>query len=126
MADQTEELAGRYWEALNNQDYAALKELYTEDAVQEWPQSGERIVGRYNIIAINENYPGLPKASERRASAVGDLVVTEVTLDYGGDSGTYHAVSIFELRDGRIARETDYFGAPFEAPEWRAQWVERM
>ncbi len=126
MPHHGEELAERYWDALNRQDMAALKEMYTEDAVQEWPQSGERIVGRDNIIAIDENYPGMPKATSRRITSGGDLVVAEVTLDYGGETGTYHAVSILELRDDRIARETDYFGAPFPAPEWRAQWVERM
>ena len=126
MPHHGEELARRYWDALNRQDMAALKEMYTEDAVQEWPQSGERIVGRDNIIAINDNYPGMPKATERRIFSSGDLVVAETTLDYGGSGGIYHAVSILELRDGRIARETDYFGAPFPAPEWRAQWVERM
>jgi ketosteroid isomerase-like protein len=121
-----EELARAYWDALNRQDMAALEKLYAEDAVQEWPQSGERIVGAKNIVAVNENYPGLPKAEPRRILSSGDLVVTEVTLDYGGSTGTYHAVSILELRDGRIVRETDYFGAPFAAPEWRAEWVERM
>ncbi|HEX9312869.1 MAG TPA: nuclear transport factor 2 family protein [Actinomycetota bacterium] len=126
MAGQTEDLANRYWEALNSQDYAALKEMYTEDAVQEWPQSGERIVGRDNIMAVNENYPGMPNATQRRTIAGGDLLIAEVTLNYPGDVGTYHSISIFELRDGKVARETDYFGAPFEAPAWRAQWVERM
>ncbi len=126
MAGQTEDLANRYWEALNSQDYGALKEMYTEDAVQEWPQSGERIVGRDNIMAVNENYPGMPNATQRRTIAGGDLLIAEVTLNYPGDVGTYHSISIFELRDGKVARETDYFGAPFEAPAWRAQWVERM
>jgi ketosteroid isomerase-like protein len=125
MGNQAEELAQRYWQAMNAGDFGALRDLYTEDAVQEWPQSGERIVGRERIIAVNENYPGLPKATPRRTVADGDLVVAEITLDYGGQAGVYHAVSILELRDGRIARETDYFGAPFPAPQWRAEWVER-
>ena len=123
---EAEELADRYWDALNNQDYGALKELYKEDAVQEWPQSGERIVGRDNIIAVNENYPGMPHATPRRTMAAGDLLITEVTLQYPGDVGTYHSISILELKDGKVSKETDYFGAPFEAPAWRAQWVERI
>jgi len=126
MASQAEELGNRYWQALNDKDFGALKDMYTEDAVQEWPQSSERMVGRDNIIAVNENYPGFPTATPRRTIASGDLLITETRLEYGSGVGTYHAISIFELRDGRIARETDYFGAPFEAPQWRAQWVERM
>ena len=123
---EAEELADRYWDALNNQDYGALKELYNEDAVQEWPQSGERIVGRDNIIAVNENYPGMPHATQRRTIAAGDLLIAEVTLNYPGDVGTYHSISILELEGGKVSKETDYFGAPFEAPAWRAQWVERI
>jgi hypothetical protein len=29
------------------------------------------------------------------------------------------------MRDGKIARETDYFGEPFEPPAWREPWFER-
>jgi ketosteroid isomerase-like protein len=118
------EAVERYWQALQAGNMAAVGEAYHEDAVQEWPQSGERIVGRTNIMAINENYPGLPTGSVRRIIGSGDLWVAEVSLDYGGDR--YEAVTILEMRDGRIARETGYFAEPFDAPQWRAQWVERM
>jgi hypothetical protein len=112
------------WRAMNDNDLKVAADFYDDNAVQEWPQSGERIVGKANIMAINENYPGLPNASIRRVTGSGDLWVSEVTLDYGGDR--YEAVNIFEIKDGKILKETDYFAAPFEAPQWRAQWVEKM
>jgi len=56
--------------------------------------------------------------------AGGDIAVTEVVLDYNGE--IYNGVSVFELKDDKIVKQTDYFAAPFEAPQWRAQWVERM
>jgi ketosteroid isomerase-like protein len=124
MQDANREVVERYWRALDDNDMSALGEVYAEDAIQEWPQSGERVVGRANIVAINENYPGLPKASVRRILASGDLCISEVSLDYGGEK--YEAVSVLELRDGKIAKETDYFAACFEAPRWRDQWVEKM
>jgi hypothetical protein len=124
MSQEGANVVERYWNALRDNDMGAGAELFAEDAIQEWPQSGERIVGRDNIMAINENYPGLPKATIRRIVGRDDLWVSEVTLDYGGDR--YEAVSIFEVKGGKISRETDYFAAPFEAPEWRAQWAERM
>jgi hypothetical protein len=117
------QLAERVWNSLNEADFSVLREILADDCVQEWPQSGERIRGKANILAINENYPGLPKATLRRAVAGERLVVTEVDLDYGGKP--YHAVSIFEIEGGKIVRETDYFAEPFEAPQWRAQWVEQ-
>jgi len=112
------------WNAINEQDFDAMEGALSEDAIQEWPQSRERIRGRHNIMAINRNYPGLPKATLRRVVADGNLVVSEATLDYGGK--IYHSVSIFELEDGKVVKETDYFAEPFEAPQWRAQWVEKM
>jgi hypothetical protein len=112
------------WQAMNDGDFKVAADFYDDGAIQEWPQSGERIVGKVNIMAINENYPGMPKATVRRILGSGDLWISEVTLDYGGDR--YESVTIAELKDGKIVKETDYFAAPFEAPEWRAQWVEKM
>jgi ketosteroid isomerase-like protein len=113
----------RYLKAFESKDMTILDEVYADDAVQEWPQSGERIVGKANIRAINENYPGLPAATTRRISGSGDLWTVETTLDYGGE--VYNAVSVLEFRGGKIVRETDYFASPFPPPEWRAQWVQR-
>ena len=61
----------------------------------------------------------------RRTVASGDLAVLEVGLEYA-DGSVYQGVSIMEFRDGKLVKETDYFAQPFEAPQWRAQWVERM
>jgi hypothetical protein len=60
----------------------------------------------------------------REIRVSGDLVVVEANLDYG-DGTPWQAVFVFELRDGKIARETAYWPQPFEAADWRAQWVER-
>jgi SnoaL-like domain len=117
-------LARRIWSSANDGNFVeVLEEVLADDCVQDWPQSGELIRGKANIIAINKNYPGLPTATVRRERADGRLVITEVDLDYGGK--IYQAVSIVEIDGGKIVRETEYFAEPFEAPQWRAQWVER-
>jgi ketosteroid isomerase-like protein len=117
-----------YMEALEAGDIERMKAAFDtcagDDFVQEWPQSGERIRGKANSMAINENYPGMPKMTLRDVKGSGDVWVGELTLDYG--QGPVHGVSVFEFRDGKVVRETDYFADPFEAPEWRSQWVERM
>ncbi len=119
-------LAQRYWDALGAGDWDAAGSLVHDDYVQEWPQSGERIVGRDNAIAINRDFPGgLPQMKIRRTVGDGELGVLEVELTYA-DGSHYLGVSVLEFRGGRIARETDYFAQAFPAPEWRAQWVERM
>jgi hypothetical protein len=71
------------------------------------------------------NFPGLPSIATRRIRCSGDLCVAEATLEYEGGA-RYESVFVFELREGRIARETAYWSEPFEAPEWRARWVERV
>lgn len=129
MGDQeNRQVIENLFEALQKQDVdqlrAILDEHMADDYVQEWPQSGERIRGKANALAIGENYPGLPSAKLREIKGSGDLWVGEVTLDYG--QGPVHGVSVFEFRDGKIFKQADYFADPFEAPEWRAQWVEKM
>jgi len=120
------QVAQAVWKALDAGDWDGVAAYMHEDYVQEWPQSKERIVGRDNAIAINRNFPGgLPTMNFRRVVSAGHLAVMEVELTYA-DGSRYLGVSVVELRDGKVAKETDYFGQPFPAPEWRAQWVERM
>jgi hypothetical protein len=81
------------------------------------------IRGKANIMAINRNYPGFPNLKFKQLRGSGDVWIGEAELDYHGRR-VYFA-SIWELRDGKIVHETDYFGEPFDPPSWRAQWVER-
>jgi hypothetical protein len=78
-------VAERIREFFEDEDWNSLRSLYHEDAVQEWPQSGERFVGRDNIVAAAKNYPGLPEMKGFRVVAeVDSLAGTELLLDYGG------------------------------------------
>jgi ketosteroid isomerase-like protein len=127
MADQdVHQQAEGLWKAIEAGDWQTASDHLHEDFVQEWPQSGERIVGRDNALAVDRNYPGgVPRMTIRRVLGSGELAVLEVQLKYA-DGSVYHGVSVMEFRDGKVARETDYFAQPFDAPQWRAQWVERM
>lgn len=111
--------------AINADDRDALSEVFTDDVILEFPQSGERIRGASNRREVYRRFPSLPKVTPRRISGSGDLWVLEATLDYG-DGDPYQAVFIFSMREGKIAREIGYWSKPFPAPEWRAPWVERM
>jgi ketosteroid isomerase-like protein len=111
--------------AINAKDLQALDEVFTEDVVLEWPQSGERIRGGSNRREIYRRFPSLPAVTPRRTTGSGDVWVLEASLDYG-DGDPYQAVFIFSMRDGKIAREVAYWSKPFPAPEWRAPWIERM
>ena len=114
----------RLVEGLNAKDVGVMNQVFVDDSVMSWPQSGEVIRGRENRQAIYSSFPQLPSVSPYRFVTGGDLVVMEAVLDYGSDS--YEVVFIFEFRGGKIARETAYWAKPFPAPEWRARWVEHL
>jgi len=50
MDDRTVRAAlERHWDASDASDFKVEHEIYREDAVLDYPQSGERIRGRHNI-----------------------------------------------------------------------------
>jgi ketosteroid isomerase-like protein len=114
----------RHWAASAAGDQVAEHDIYHDDAVCEYPQSGEIIRGRHNLQALRSHHPGRPSGfTVRRIVGEGSLWVTEYVISY--ESESMHTVSIMEFRNGKVARETQYFAEPFAAPDWRAQWVER-
>ena len=123
-ADNIREALNRHWAAADANDFKHEHEIYREDAVLEYPQSGERIRGRDNIRASRAAQPNAKRFTVRRILGVGDLWVTEFILTYDGQPS--YSVSIMEFLGGQVARETQYFGDPFEPGPSRAHLVERM
>ena len=125
MNDRTVRAAlERHWAASDASDFKVEHEIYHEDAVLDYPQSGERIRGRHNIQESRSVQPNKKRFAVRRMIGSGDLWVTEFVLSYDGIPS--YTVSIMEFKDGKVAHETQYFGAPFEPGPSRAQWVERI
>jgi hypothetical protein len=114
----------RHWAASDANDFEAEHQIYRDDAVLEYPQSGERIRGRHNIRASRLAQPSRKRFAVRRVIGAGNLWVTEYVLTYDGRPS--YTVSIMEFRNGKVARETQYFSDPFEPGPSRAQWVEQM
>jgi hypothetical protein len=127
LEEMDEQEASRFLtELLSNHSPQEEYNVRHEDYVMEMPQSGERFRGRENMRAFQEAHPTPPSSIQLRRVLVKEgLWVVEVVIDYGGGQ-ILDAVLILELRDGKMWRDRWYFAEPFEAPEWRAQWVERM
>lgn len=119
-------LVEQFWATMETNDFRAAGQLLHDDYVLDWPQSGERIRGRDNFAAINENYPaaGRWRFTVHRLIADDNGVVTEVTVTDGAIAG--RAITFSEVQDGKIIRQSEYWPDPFEAPDWRAEWVERV
>jgi hypothetical protein len=114
----------RHWAASDADDFEGEHQIYQEDAVLEYPQSGERIRGRRNMQASRAAQPNRKRFAVRRIVGAGDLWVTEYVLTY--DDRPFHTVSIMEFVDGKVTRETQYFADPFDPGPSRGQWVEPM
>ena len=114
----------RHWAASDADDFETEHLIYHDDAVLEYPQSGERTRGRHNIQAQRSSQPTKKRFTVRRIIGSGDLWVTEFVLTYDGKPS--YTVSIMEFRGEKVARETQYFADPFQAPASRAHLVERM
>jgi len=116
----------RYWKAAADHDFESVGDLFTDDVLIEWPQSGERVRGKEACMRVFSSYPGgSPKLiGVRRVMGSGDMWMSETELEYPG-AQRYITASMFEFKDGRIAHEIDYFAEEMPAPEWRMEWVER-
>jgi len=114
----------RHWDASDASDFKVEHEIYREDAVLDYPQSGERIRGRRNIQESRFVQPNKKRFTVRRIVGSGDLWVTEFILTYDGIPS--YAVSIMEFREGLVANETQYFADRFDPAPSRAHLVERV
>jgi SnoaL-like protein len=125
MDDRSTRLAlERHWSASDAGDFNVEHDIYHEDAVLDYPQSGERIRGRHNIQQSRFVQPNKKRFAVRRIIGSGDLWISEFTLSYD-DIPTY-AVSIMEFRNGLVAHETQYFAERFAPSPTRAHLVERV
>ncbi|MEU7074640.1 nuclear transport factor 2 family protein [Streptomyces narbonensis] len=115
------------WDRIQARDWSGVGDLVAEDAVVEWPVSGERIVGSRNFVAVNSEYPEGWSIRVLRVVAEGDEVVSEVEVPHD-DLGTFRAASFWTVRQGRIVRGREYWTSPGAdpRPEWRAGLVEPM
>jgi hypothetical protein len=123
--EQIREALNKHWQASAAGDAGAEHDIYDDDAVCDYPQSGERILGRSNLQALRSHHPGKPSGfNVKRILGKDDLWITEYTITYQGRPA--YTVSIMEFREGKVVHETQYFADPFEAPAWRSQWGTRF
>lgn len=115
-------LLDRHWAASNSGDQVAEHDIYADDVVVEYPQSGEVIRGRHNIQELRTRHPAQRTFTVREITGADNIWVTEFVLTYDGKPA--YTVSIMRFEADKVVHETQYFADPFEAPAWRASLVE--
>ena len=139
-------LVERFARAIETKDFDAQASLFAEDFIEEMPQSGERTRGKANWLAVQRNNPGgvgtVEPSSARLVGSEDRWVATPsftmLRIEGSGDVYTYvgsvlysngqtwQMIAVIELRAGKIAKMTTWYAAPFDAPDWRAPFVERF
>jgi hypothetical protein len=114
----------RHWLASESGDDVVEHAMYSEDALLDYPQSGERFRGRAAISAQRHGHPAERHFTVLRISGEGHLWVSECIITYDGVPS--YSVSIMEFEGESVVHETQYFADPFEAPASRASVAERM
>ncbi|HEX5014792.1 MAG TPA: hypothetical protein VFV72_11620 [Candidatus Limnocylindrales bacterium] len=106
-------------------DRETSHEMYADDAILEFPQSGERFFGKRTIQEWRERYPAKTDFRLRRLSGAGDVWSAEILISYEGRAPMY-GVGLYEFRGGKVVREAVYVMDGFDAQEWRAPWATRF
>ncbi|MFC7963314.1 nuclear transport factor 2 family protein [Streptomyces cinereoruber] len=124
---EASDVVGALWDRMQARDRDGLAALLAEDAVVEWPVSGERITGRDDYVAVNREYPEGWSVRVLRIVAGDGEAVSGVEVPHEG-VGTFRAVSFWTVRDGRIVRGTEYWTSPGADPRpaWRAAYTDPM
>jgi hypothetical protein len=140
-----EEVVRQYSEAIQAFDWDALAKLRHPDWYAVWPQSGEIVRSSARSRSIMEHYPGgppqllpegrltgsedrwvvSPLGAPYRIAGEGEQWFGEWKMRYP-DGRVWWTILLLEMKDGKILRETQYWSEPFDAPAWRAEWVERI
>lgn len=114
-----------FWETMATNDFYAVAKLLHDDYILEWPQSGERIRGRDNFAVINTFYPteGIWTFKINHIVVDAEMVVTDVSVSDGNKHD--RVITFSTIRDGKIWKQVEFWPETFDAPAWRAQWVEK-
>jgi hypothetical protein len=113
-----------HWQASERGDSETEHAIYATDAILDYPQSGERFVGRATIAAQRGGHPASRHFHLIRIVGGQNQWVSECVITYDG-APTY-SVSIMEFADEHVVHETQYFADPFGAPAWRIAIAEPM
>jgi ketosteroid isomerase-like protein len=124
MSSSAADVVREYWRLMATNDFHAVGAVLADDYVLDWPQSNERLRGRERFAAMNAEYPAHCRwqFTVHRVVGTDTEAVSDVSVTDGVQKG--RAISFFTLRDGRIARQVEFWPEPYEAPANRRHLME--
>jgi ketosteroid isomerase-like protein len=126
MNKPAKELVREFWETMQTNDFRAVGKFLSDDYVLEWPQSDERIRGRDNFAAMNEQYPAHGRWQFVINKIIGNdnEAVSDVSITDGVQSA--RVISFTTVKDGQITKQVEFWPENYSAPENRKRLVEPL
>jgi len=120
----SEEIVKTFWSLMQTNDFRSVGEVLSNDFILEWPQSKERIRGRDNFAAMNEQYPanGRWEFQINRIIAVDNEAVSDVSVTDGVQVA--RVISFFQISNNLIQKMVEFWPDPFAPLENRKHLVE--
>lgn len=124
MSGEAAAVVKKFWELMASNDFRSVGQVLGDDFVLEWPQSNERIRGRDNFAAMNEEYPahGPWRFTINRIVGGGGEAVTDVSVTDGVQEA--RAISFFTVSGGKVVRVVEFWPDTYEAPHNRKHLTE--
>lgn len=124
MENENSKLIERLWMLFSSQEWELSKTLFHKEFIADWPQSRERFIGADAFVNMQCAYPGNHKIQILQLMPLENRVVSAVYIS--ADTGQQaFANSYFEIKDGKIWKLIEFWGAPYEAPDWRKKFSEQ-
>ncbi len=127
MSGNAIQIVESFWALMATNVFRSVGSLWADDFILDWPQSGERIRGRDNYAAMNEQYPtttGRWMFIINKLVGDDDEAVSDVSVSDGAQNA--RAISFFTVREGKIVRMVEFWPEPFAALENRKHLVEKI
>lgn len=113
-------VASEFWRDVAAQDRERLPTHFLPDAVITWPNTNEHF-SVADFIRANCEYPGSWCADVVRMETSADLVITVTRVWHKQTGHSFHVVSFFKFREGKIALLHEYWGDDGPPPKWRIE-----
>lgn len=114
MPDTTRATILRHWQLANARQWDAFDALLAPDLHYEVPQTREYLDSAAGYSDLFRTWPGAWTAHVQQLVCERAQAVSIIDFEVDGQHMT--GISVFELRDGLIARVTDHWPEPYEPP----------